>query len=83
MRTAAKPSTTPSTISNAAVGSVSQPPTAAAGTLAAASGRNSRRSKWPARANCTLPIVATTTFNTSAVGLITSGSRPKSVITAM
>ena len=75
--------TTPTSISKAFVGRSIAPPAAAQGTLAAASGRKIRERKCPARKNCTLAIVATITLSTSAVGRITAGSSPRSVITAM
>ena len=73
----------PSTASNAAVGRVSVPPTNAHGTLATASGQNSRERKCPARMNWTLAIVATITLSNSAVGRTTADGMPRSVITAM
>ena len=83
IRTAEQASTRPSSPSNTAVGRAIAPPTAAAGTLAIASGTSRSRRTWPARANCTVPIAATTRLSTSAVGRITSGARPSNPITAM
>jgi hypothetical protein len=58
------------------------PPIYAAGIEPSANGQKSDQRKYPARANCTVPIVATATLRISAVGRITVGVVPRNDITA-
>ena len=82
-RTAEKSSTTPIKILRIAADGWRNPPRYAAGIESSANGQNSLHEKWPARQNCNVPIVATKTFSTSAVGRMIVAVKPNNVIVAM
>ncbi len=73
----------PTAILNKCAGRLRYPPANAIGAERIANGQNNSQRKCPARQNCHEPIDATRIFNTSAVGLISAGASPNSVITAM
>lgn len=82
-RTAENHNTSPTSTWKTSVGSCSHPPRNAAGTANTANGQKSDHEKCPARANCTVPITATSTLSVSATGRIYVGAIPAKASTAM
>ena len=81
-RTAESSNTTPTTTRYQFPGRARRPPRYAAGIEPRANGQKSDQRKWPARANCAVPIPATSRFSTNAVGRISAGAVPRNAITA-
>ena len=80
--TPAKSSNTPNSRLNTATGRFHQPPRNAAGIESNRKGRSSLQEKWPARAKRNATTLETSRLSTRAEGLIVSGARPNSPMTA-